>query len=135
VEAGVIREFSVKTRDRSELVDITERVRSAVEHSGVKDGICVVYLPHTTAGILINENESGFLFDLLKWLDEQVPVQGAYRHPDGNAHAHIKASLIGISKHLAIRDGRLALGTWQSVFLSEFDGPRTRTVLVKTLEG
>jgi secondary thiamine-phosphate synthase enzyme len=135
LETGVIHEFSVKTGRSSDLIDITDSVQAAVGRSGVKNGICVVYLPHTTAGILINENESGFLFDLLKWLDDQVPVKGSYRHPDGNAHAHIKASLVGVSKHLAIRDGRLALGTWQSVFLSEFDGPRTRKVLVKTMEG
>jgi len=131
----VIQEFTVKTGRPAELVDITDAVQAAVGRSGVRNGICVVYLPHTTAGILINENESGFLHDLLKWLDEQVPVRGSYRHPDGNAHAHIKASLLGISKQLAIRDGSLALGTWQAVFLSEFDGPRSRTVLVKALEG
>lgn len=131
----MIQEFSVKTGRSAELVDITDAVQAAVGRSGVRNGICVVYLPHTTAGILINENESGFRFDLMKWLEDQVPVRESYRHPDGNAHAHIKASLLGISKHLAIRDGSLALGTWQTIFLSEFDGPRTRTVLVKALEG
>jgi secondary thiamine-phosphate synthase enzyme len=135
VETGMIEEFSVKTGQASELVEITADVQSVVDKSGVKNGICVVYVPHTTVGLLINENEPGFLSDLIRTLDKLVPEKGDYRHPDGNAHAHIKASLLGSSKELPVQDGRLALGTWQSIFLCEFDGPRSRKIIVKVMEG
>lgn len=131
----MIEELSVKTRESAELIDLTAEVQAVVGKSGVKNGICIVYVPHTTVGLLINEAEPGFQFDLMQVLDRLVPQQASYRHPDGNAHAHIKAGLIGSEKHFIIRDGRLALGTWQSVFLCEFDGPRTRSVMVKVMEG
>lgn len=131
----MIEEFSVKTGQASELVEITADVQSAVDKSGVKNGICVVSVPHTTVGLLINEAESGFHSDLMNVLDRLVPQKGSYRHPDGNAHAHIKASLLGSSKDLPVQDGRLALGTWQSIFLCEFDGPRNRKVIVNVVEG
>jgi len=131
----MIEELTVKTRNGSELINVTAEVRAVVGKSGVKNGICVVYTPHTTVGLLINEDEPGFLSDLIRTLDKLVPEKGDYRHPDGNAHAHIKASLIGSSKDLPVKDGHLALGTWQSIFLCEFDGPRSRKVTVKVMEG
>lgn len=131
----MIQELVIETRKTTELIDITRKVQSAVGNSGIKNGICLVYVPHTTVGLLINENEPGLHTDLVRWLNQLVPEQGSYRHPDGNAHAHIKASLVGTSKYFAIDDGRLLLGTWQSIFLLEFDGPRSRKVFVKMVEG
>jgi len=131
----MIEERIVKTRESTELVDVTAEIQAAVDKSGVKNGVCVVYVPHTTVGLLINEAEPGFHSDLLRTLNRLVPEKGDYRHPDGNAHAHIKASLIGSEKYFIIRDGRIALGTWQAVFLCEFDGPRSRKIAVKVLEG
>jgi secondary thiamine-phosphate synthase enzyme len=135
METGMITELSVKTHERSELINITAEVRSTVEKSGIKNGICVVYVPHTTVGLLVNEPEPGFHSDLMHFLDKLIPEKGSYRHPDGNAHAHIKASLLGSEKHFVVRDGRLVLGTWQAIFLYEFDGPRTRQVMIKVMEG
>jgi secondary thiamine-phosphate synthase enzyme len=131
----MMEERIVKTRESSELVDVTAEIQAAVDKSGVKNGICVVCVPHTTVGLLINEAEPGFHSDLLRVLNRLVPEKGDYRHPDGNAHAHIKASLIGTEKHFIVRDGRIALGTWQAVFLCEFDGPRSRKIAIKVLEG
>jgi len=131
----MIDEFVVKSRECTEVVSLTSEIQSVVDKSGVKNGVCVVYVPHTTVGLLINEPEPGFHSDLLCILGQLIPEKGAYRHPDGNAHAHIKSSLLGTSKHLLVRDGRLVLGTWQAIFLCEFDGPRSRKVFVKVLEG
>jgi secondary thiamine-phosphate synthase enzyme len=131
----MIEEVVVKSRECAEVVDMTSEIQTIIGKSGVKNGICVVYVPHTTVGLLINEPEPGFHSDLLRVLAQLVPEKGTYRHPDGNAHAHIKSSLLGTSKHFVIRDGRLILGTWQSIFLCEFDGPRSRKVIVKVLEG
>jgi secondary thiamine-phosphate synthase enzyme len=135
LESGVIEELTVKSREPSELIDLTAEIQSIIGQSGVKNGICVVYVPHTTVGLLINEAEPGFQSDFLQVLGRLVPEKGTYRHPDGNAHAHIKASLLGSVKHFIIRDNRLVLGTWQAVFLCEFDGPRSRNVIVKVMEG
>lgn len=131
----MIEELTVRSREQSELIDLTAGIQSIIVQSGVKNGICVVYVPHTTVGLLINEPEPGFQSDILQVLGRLVPENGTYRHPDGNAHAHIKASLLGSAKYLLVRDGRLVLGTWQAVFLCEFDGPRSRTVIVKVMEG
>lgn len=128
-------ELTLKTHTSTELINITAEVQSVVTQSGIKNGICVVYVPHTTVGLLINEPEPGFHSDLMHFLDKLIPEKGSYHHPDGNAHAHIKASLLGSSKHFLVRDGRLALGTWQAIFLYEFDGPRTRHVIIKVMEG
>jgi len=131
----MIEEVVVNSRECAEVVDMTAEIQAIIGKSGIKNGICVVYVPHTTVGLLINEPEPGFHSDLLRVLAQLVPEKGTYRHPDGNAHAHIKSSLLGTSKHFVIRDGRLMLGTWQSIFLCEFDGPRSRKVVVKVLEG
>jgi secondary thiamine-phosphate synthase enzyme len=135
METGMIQELVIETRKSTELIDITSKVQSAVGNSGIKNGICLVYVPHTTVGLLINEHEPGLHTDLVRLLNQLVPEQGSYQHPDGNTHAHIKASLVGTSKYFVVGDGRLLLGTWQSIFLSEFDGPRSRKVFVKMVKG
>ncbi len=121
----------VTTDRQASLQDITERVREVVRRSGVTEGVCTVYVPHTTAGVLVNESyDPTVAADILAALDRLVPAQGPYRHPEGNSPAHIKASLVGSSQSLLVQGGDLVLGTWQGIFLAEFDGPRQRRVLV-----
>jgi secondary thiamine-phosphate synthase enzyme len=125
------KRITIRTGDYQELFDITERVSSAVRDMHTYDGVCHVFSPHTTAGIIVNENaDPDVCADMISRLDELVPVDGEYRHAEGNAHAHIKATLVGQSASIPIENGRLALGRWQGIFLAEFDGPRERTVLV-----
>jgi secondary thiamine-phosphate synthase enzyme len=126
------KQISVLTNPRSEFVDITDRVQEAVHESGIADGICYVYVPHTTAGLTINENaDPNVRKDILTELEKRIPWQDNYSHTEGNAAAHIKASLMGFSQTIFVENGRLVLGTWQGIFLCEFDGPRQRKVLVK----
>ena len=123
--------LSVSTRKRAEFVDITAQVQRAVRDAGVAAGTCIVCVPHTTAGITINENaDPDVRRDIIAQLERMVPRQGAYRHMEGNADAHIKASLLGFSVTLPVEDGTLVLGTWQGIFFCEFDGPRSRRVHV-----
>jgi secondary thiamine-phosphate synthase enzyme len=125
--------LEVATSSRSQMVDITAKVREAVRQAGAESGICVVYMPHTTAGITINESaDPAVAADILEHLEKLVP-QGRYRHREGNADSHIKASLMGSSVSIILEGGELALGTWQGVFLCEFDGPRRRRVKVKVV--
>jgi len=124
-----MRRFEVSSGRREEVLDITPIVRDEIRRSGVQDGVCVVYCPHTTAGVTVNEHaDPSVAEDLLAALDRLVPEQGIWRHAEGNSPAHVKASLVGASAALPVEDGDLALGTWQGVFLCEFDGPRTRRV-------
>jgi len=127
-----IHTMDVPTAQRDQMVEITNRVREALERSGVRDGRVVVYVPHTTAGVTINENaDPDVVHDMLKQLDEMVPwSQPFYRHAEGNSASHVKASMMGSSATLLVQDGRLVLGTWQGVWFCEFDGPRTRKVHV-----
>lgn len=126
--------LSVRTNKRVEFVDITAEVEKVVTSSGIKDGICVVYVPHTTCGVTVNEHaDPSVVADISARLSHLAPRDAGYSHLEGNADAHIKASLVGISQTLIIEAGRLLLGTWQGVFLCEFDGPRTRTVYVKLI--
>lgn len=126
--------FSLSTTRKTELLDITRKVEEAVAEAGLKDGVVLVYVPHTTAGITINEGaDPSVAEDILAHLDRLVPAKGPYRHMEGNSPAHIKAGLMGSSVLLAVEHGRLVLGRWQAVFFCEFDGPRTRKVQVKTL--
>jgi len=128
-------EFMVETGSRAELVDITAEDTRRVEASGVSEGLCLVYVPHTTAGITINENaDPDVRVDLVAALERMVPDRAGYRHAEGNSPAHVKASLMGSSQAVAIVHGRLALGRWQGVFLCEFDGPRRRRVQLRILE-
>ncbi|GIW49078.1 MAG: hypothetical protein KatS3mg079_554 [Caloramator sp.] len=129
-------EFSLKTSKTEEFINITNFVREAVEKSGVKDGLAVVFIPHTTAGVTINENaDPDVVRDMIVTLDKVYPVKGDYWHMEGNSHAHIKASLMGSSCSVIIENGDLKLGTWQGIYFCEFDGPRTRKFYVKILNG
>ncbi len=123
--------FEVGTKRRAHLVDITARVAHVVEESGVRDGVCHVYVPHTTAGVTINEGDDPDVArDIEFRLQYLVPHEGGYRHAEGNSDSHIKTALIGPSCVAPVRSGQLALGTWQAIFLCEWDGPRTRKVEV-----
>ena len=125
-------QFTVRTRERFEMIDITGEVRSALKKSGVRDGVCHVFVPHTTAAVTINENaDPDVPRDILMELDKAIPLSDNYRHVEGNSAAHIKASLFGASEVVLVEGGSLVLGTWQSVFFCEFDGPRTRKVIVR----
>jgi len=128
----MLNRLSIRTHSRSELMDITPLVRDVVHKSKIENGVCYVFVPHTTAGITINENaDPSVRQDILMELDKMVPWQGDYTHLEGNAAAHIKASLVGSSETIPIEKGDLALGTWQGVFFAEFDGPRRREVWIK----
>jgi secondary thiamine-phosphate synthase enzyme len=123
--------FEVSTRRRAQLVDITERVAGAVARSGVTDGVCHVYVPHTTAGVTINEGaDPDVARDIEARLEALVPKDAGYDHAEGNSDSHIKTVLVGPSCAAPVRAGKLALGTWQAIFLCEWDGPRTRRVEV-----
>ncbi len=123
--------FEQKTPSRDCLVDITRHVARAVAESGVGEGLCTVFVPHTTAAVTINENaDPDVVHDILAFLAESVPRSRPYRHTEGNSDAHIKASLLGSSVQGPVSEGRLALGTWQGIYLAEFDGPRNRKVHV-----
>ncbi|MEW6181694.1 MAG: secondary thiamine-phosphate synthase enzyme YjbQ [Bacillota bacterium] len=124
----------VVTRQQQEFVDISDSIQSAVHASGILEGVAFVYCPHTTAGLCINENYDPTVpEDILRKLEELVPVRGSYRHLEGNAAAHIKSCLMGVSHLLPVSEGKLKLGTWQGVFFCEFDGPRRRKVIVRVL--
>ena len=129
-----MHKLNIKTRSRVEFQEITDRVRDIVGESGVESGICVVYVPHTTAGVMINEHaDPSVVEDIAAQLEIIAPQMGNYRHSEGNSAAHIKASLIGSSVTVIIQHGELTLGTWQGIFFGEFDGPRNRNVLVKII--
>lgn len=124
-------EISLRTRARTELIDVTNEVQRALERLGVREGICTVFVPHTTAAVTINENaDPSVRCDILTELDKIVPLNDGYSHSEGNAAAHIKSVLVGVSLQVPVREGRLVLGTWQGIYFCEFDGPRTRRLLV-----
>ncbi len=129
----VQEEFGVGTHSRNEMIDITTRVESVVRKSGISNGQAVVFCPHTTAAITINENaDPSVPHDILLTLNELLPHHRAgYRHGEGNSDAHCKCSLVGASEQVLLRDGRLTLGTWQGILFCEFDGPRNRKVIVQ----
>ncbi|MDD3839412.1 MAG: secondary thiamine-phosphate synthase enzyme YjbQ [Clostridia bacterium] len=128
--------IEVSTNSISEFIDITGKVDQIVRESGIKSGACYCFVPHTTAGITINENaDPDVVSDFLMEINKVIPMEDGYRHIEGNSAAHIKSSLMGFCQTILIKDGRLALGTWQAVYLCEFDGPRTRKVIVKIIEG
>lgn len=125
-------EYLLKTKQRQEFIDITALVRETVKKNNVKDGIVVVFVPHTTAGVTINENaDPDVVKDILSGLNKAFPEQNGYLHFEGNSHAHIKASLVGSSCNVIIENRELKLGTWQSIYFCEFDGPRNRKVYIK----
>jgi secondary thiamine-phosphate synthase enzyme len=124
--------ISVKTSSRIDMVDITGSVQKELSKAGVDDGFCVVYVPHTTAGVTINEGaDPAVCHDIITKLNEMVPPNAGYRHMEGNSDSHIKALIMGSSVTVMIENGRLVLGTWQKIFFCEFDGPRSRKVYVK----
>ncbi|MHB8128327.1 MAG: secondary thiamine-phosphate synthase enzyme YjbQ [Mobilitalea sp.] len=128
--------FGVKTVLQSAMIDITKEVQNVVKESKVKSGICVIFIPHTTAAITINENaDSDVVRDFLMEINKVVPLTDGYHHIEGNSAAHIKSSMMGFSQTVIIEEGRLLLGTWQGIYFMEFDGPRIRKVLVKVIEG
>ena len=129
----MIYEYTLKT-DGEEMRNVTAQVREAVEKSGVKDGLCVVFCPHTTAGITINENaDPDVKDDMLLGLRKAFPDRPEFRHMEGNSSAHLRASCVGSSASVMVENGRLALGVWQGIYFCEFDGPRTRKFYVKLL--
>jgi secondary thiamine-phosphate synthase enzyme len=125
--------FDVSTKSRNQAIDITDKVQAIVTKTGIKDGDVIVYCPHTTAGITINENaDPDVMHDVLLTLNELVPENNpGYQHGEGNSDSHCKSSLVGCSKQILIKDGRLLLGTWQGIYFCEFDGPRSRKVFVQ----
>ena len=126
--------LKVSTRAENALIDITSEVEEVVKSRGIKRGLCLIFVPHTTAGITINENaDPSVRRDILMILDKMVPKKEAYSHLEGNSPGHIKASLFGSSQTVMIEDGRLLLGRWQGIFLGEFDGPRERQVWLRLI--
>ncbi len=129
----MLKKYSLKTEPQ-QLHNITELVRASIVQSGVNDGICVVFCPHTTAGITINENaDPDVVKDILLGLDKAFPENENFRHFEGNSTAHLKASCVGSSVTVIVENNKPILGTWQSIYFCEFDGPRTRTVYIKTV--
>ena len=129
----VEKTVSISTNRRCQMLDMTGKVQSAVRDSGIKTGHAIVYCPHTTAAVTINENaDPSVIHDILLTLDELVPEhRSGYRHSEGNSDAHVKSSLVGCSEHTLITNGSLNLGTWQGIFFCEFDGPRSRRIVVQ----
>jgi secondary thiamine-phosphate synthase enzyme len=127
--------LTVKTQSRTDLIDITSDVQKTVRSSGIADGLCLLYVPHTTAAITINESaDPSVKDDLLMILNEIVPWKAKYRHLEGNSPAHVKSTLVGASELVAIENGRLVLGTWQGIFFCEFDGPRNRKLHINIMQ-
>jgi len=125
-------ELKVKTKNRVEFIDLTAEIRDTISKNGYRDGLLTIFVPHTTAGITINENADGdVITDIVKSLEKLVPFKDGYLHIEGNSDAHIKSSLIGSSVSIIIENGELKLGVWQGIYFCEFDGPRTRTVWMK----
>lgn len=128
--------IALSTRDRVQLIDITRRVEEVVTESGIEEGVCVIFVPHTTAGVTINENaDPDVVADMIQAVNKAVPFQDNYRHEEGNSAAHIKSSLFGPTVTLLVAAGALVLGTWQGIYFAEFDGPRSRSFFVKVIAG
>lgn len=133
---GKIYEIPVRTSAHTQMIDITGEVKKLVAGSGVKSGICMIYVPHTTAAVTINENaDPDVVRDFTMEIDKIVPWEDGYRHMEGNSAAHLKASMMGFSELIIIENGNLLLGTWQGIYFLEYDGARNRKVYVKLMEG
>lgn len=129
-----MNQFTLKTGTRFEMIDITGRIRTLLQEKRFTDGFCFIFVPHTTAAVTINENaDPDVPRDIIAIFDRLVPLTGNYRHAEGNSAAHVKASLIGASEWVIVENGDMVLGTWQSIFFCEFDGPRTRKVIIKLI--
>jgi secondary thiamine-phosphate synthase enzyme len=132
----MIKELQISTQSRTEMVNIDRQVQEVIRESGVKEGICVLWVPHTTAGITINENaDPAVVRDIIYEVNKLIPFQDQYHHMEGNSAAHIKSTLFSPSLTIIITNGRPVMGTWQSIYFCEFDGPRHRHLIVKVLEG
>lgn len=130
----MLKHLHISTGSQTELIDITDKIQSVLSESKIQSGICQVFIPHTTAGITINENaDPSVKRDILKELNKVIPFDDNYQHSEGNSAAHIKSSVIGISLSLLVEDSRLQLGTWQGIYFCEFDGPRSRKIWIKIL--
>jgi secondary thiamine-phosphate synthase enzyme len=130
-----MKTIHVQTEDRTEMIDVTGQVREAIQTAEFRNGLCVLYVPHTTAGITINESaDPSVRRDILMVLNRMVPWDADYQHTEGNSAAHIKASLMGASQSVVVENGQMVLGTWQGIFFCEFDGPRRRKLLIKFIE-
>ena len=128
--------LQVKTTSHTQMLDITRQIQEEVTASGVKSGICTIFIPHTTAAVTINENaDPDVVRDFTMEINKIVPWEDGYHHMEGNSAAHLKSSMIGFSEQVIIEDGRLVLGVWQGIYFCEYDGPRTRKVIVKITEG
>ncbi len=128
----MIEKISVRTHGREEIIDITENIEKIISNSKISSGYCIIFVPHTTAAIAINENaDPAVKRDVLKILDTIIPQNGDYEHFEGNSPAHVKTILTGNSQMILIENGKLKLGTWQGIYLCEYDGPRSRSVLIK----
>jgi secondary thiamine-phosphate synthase enzyme len=126
---------TVKSRTRTELIDITSKIQNMVKSTGIDQGLCMLYVPHTTAAITINESaDPSVKEDILMIINKIIPWESGYRHLEGNSPAHIKSTIVGASELIAIDNNRLVLGTWQGIFFCEFDGPRTRKVQVRIIK-
>ena len=130
-----IQTFQIRTSAQTEFIDITRSVQEAVKKTEIEDGFCIVFIPHTTAAVTINENaDPSVVHDMVMALNKIVLFQDQYRHLEGNSPAHIKASLVGCSETVFVESGKLVLGTWQGIFFCEFDGPRNRKVHVRVVK-
>jgi len=130
----MVEYIAIRSLSRQQFIDITNLVQRAIDNLGIKEGVCIVYVPHTTAGITINEDaDPDVIGDIGRYLDRLVPETGEFRHIEGNSPAHIKSSLVGHSVTVPVEDGKLLLGRWQGIFFCEFDGPRSRQVIVKLI--
>ena len=130
----MVKYINVKSRARTEFIDITEKVQEVLKDTGISSGLCNIFVPHTTAAVTINEGADPTVQrDIQTFLNKMVPFEGDYQHREGNSSAHIKTTLIGVSQTVLIDEGRLVLGTWQSIFFCEFDGPRHRRVALKII--
>ena len=135
MKMGHLKEISIESHERTELIKLDTQVAKVVAESGVKDGVCHIYVPHTTAGVIINEGADPTVArDIVAKLAQLVPHAGRYTHAEGNADSHIKAALVGSSATVLIKAGAPVLGTWQSIFFCEFDGPRRRQVLLRVAD-
>ncbi|MET3697815.1 secondary thiamine-phosphate synthase enzyme [Bacillus oleivorans] len=131
----MLKKFTLKTSQRDQMIDVTQQVQEFINENAIKDGVVIIYCPHTTAGITINENaDPDVKRDMIRRFDEVYPWHHKLdQHMEGNTAAHMKASTVGASQHVIITEGRLLLGTWQGIYFCEFDGPRTRNFYVKIL--
>lgn len=128
--------FEVRTGQHTAMIDITHEIQNIVNNSGVRNGLCIIFIPHTTAAVTINENaDPDVVRDFTMEINKIVPLSDGYQHMEGNSAAHIKSSMMGFSETVFIEDGKLLLGTWQGIYFMEFDGPRKRKVHVKIMEG